>query len=161
MAYEYNFGRQDQARPRSQAQERGVGHNPNSNLNMQYVKVNDLLNYKRESCQPPSISPRNVSPHSNRQSFAYQSRSVRNAETDRSNGFLDKAFQMDELLRLREQLSKLEIENKELRFNLDMRDKELISLNSKLSALHDENSKLKQQHSDTVAKKDKAIDKLK
>lgn len=146
-------------RPHSQIRERVIGsardqydsylneNMPIDNMghgnDLSKIKINDLLNHKRNS------------------NLGYKSNSVRNTDSDKNNTFLNKAFQMEEFLRLRDDFSKLEIENKQLKHHLELKDREIYSLNEKVVNIESEKQIDQQRFNDEIARKDKIIHKLK
>lgn len=121
------------------------------NPDLSHIKIDDLLNKNRAL---PS-NPRNRGP----MDMGAKSNSVRNLN---GNGeFINKAFQMDELLRLRDQVAQLDQQNKQLKRDLEVRDKDVFELNEKLACLETDYSQLKLLHAEEISKKDKIIQKLK
>lgn len=120
------------------------GHHQN---NLSHIKINDLLNYKRDENWNQSQSPIN-----SRERVIHKSNSVRNADSDKNNAFLSKAFQMDELLKLREQYLKLEQRNQELENALFLKNNEVVGLNQKIETLLVENNQLRVNHAEIISK---------
>ena len=123
--------------------------------NLSHIKINDLLNYKRDES-----SINNLSPIDSRERSIHKSNSVRNADSDRNSAFLNKAFQMDELLKLREQYLKLEQKNKELEHALFIKNNEVLQLNQKIETMLVDNNQMRIDHAEIISKKDKTIQNL-
>ena len=130
----------------------------NHNNDLSHIKIDDLLNRNRVKNEAKEPLFAQNEPH-----FGFKSNSVRNLNSEHNvnSEFINKAFKMDELLRLRDQISKLENENKLLKQDLEVREKDIFTLNEKVAYLETENGNLKQQHSEELLKKDKIIQKLK
>jgi hypothetical protein len=69
-----------------------------------------------------------------------------------NNAFLNKAFQMDELLKLREQYLKLEQRNQELESALALKNSEVAGLNQKIENLLVENNQMRINHAEVISK---------
>lgn len=192
MNYEYNRGPSGSQthRPSSQFRERGIGrargtydpfarNRPSvdpiyQQQDLSHIKINDLLNHKRVDYDLKSHSPLN-----SRDRNIYNSNSVRNLGTERSDHFFNKAQKMDEIFRkqsyinsnaqadfkdysiMKEQIEKLQQENKDLKISMTTKDQEIFSLNEKLSNIQADLEVMKRQHAEELSKKDKIIVNLK
>jgi predicted nuclease of restriction endonuclease-like (RecB) superfamily len=173
MNYDYRPGLAPPTsnRPHSQLRERIVGSardqydlyfNENTPVNnirqvndLSKIKINDLLNHKRgQYAEENDLLPTTSN-------FGYKSNSVRNTDSDRNSAFINKAFQMEEFLRLRDEYSKLEIENKQLTHCLELRDRENFVLNEKVVNIESDRQVIQQRFIDEITRKDKIIQKLK
>ena len=167
------------ARPLSQLRERSIGsargnyghgitregntsvRNPGlidvqKSHDLSHIRINDLLNYKRGEKLNVSEMADNIMPNTTRNNYDHKSNSAKN-----NNAFMDKAFQMDELLKLRDHWAKLEQENRTLKAEIGLRDNKIGSLSQNLSVMESEIQLKSRQHSEELIKKSKLISKLK
>lgn len=165
-------------RPKSQAQNRAsesarAHYDPffnapgQANLvpkgDLSHIKISDILNQKRNRNYENLGNLNNVNnsllPNSYDPNLAVKSNSVKNINN--SGDFLQNAIQMDEFLKLREELQKLRDENHSFRIEREEKDKEIFTLNEQLISLQAENQNIKNTHKEEIHKKDKLITKLK